>query len=188
MKQSIQQNSKDTIIKDTIIPVETATENRLEPLKIEFDSGQETLLTMMEILARKAHKLTLYGNLWRVAVILFGALSATETAAVTLRAPDWLFGVVVATAGGILAAFKYETRAAELKVIATTCQSSMETLKTKWHEVMCANDSQRQLDMALEALKAQDTLTTDALREAAKHTNITRKMIKEQRRKDKSES
>jgi hypothetical protein len=91
---------------------------------------------------------------------------------------------MVATIGGILAGFKFESHAAELKVLAATAQSTLESLKTDYRKALCENDPGKKIESMKLPLDNQDNKVREVLLEAAKYTNITRKIIKQQMKED----
>jgi hypothetical protein len=160
-------------------------------LEVDYLEGQKQLETLTMILAERASQLTQRSNYLRISVIILGALIASrEASEKILQRPNWVVGVyafigiLTAIVGGILATFKLETRAAELKVLAAASLTVTEQLKTKWKRVLCVEDGEEQVGLAIETLESQDKQTSDVLSKAVAHTNVTSKILRERRKSE----
>jgi hypothetical protein len=164
-----------------------------DDLIIDYSEGQKQLEILTSILAERASQLTRRSNYLRISVIILGALIASREASEKILdkvngSENWivgvyaLIGILTAIVGGILATFKLETRAAELKVLAALSLTLTEELKTKWKRVICLEDEKEQVRLAMDTLESQDKQTSEILSKAAAHTNITNKILREQRK------
>jgi hypothetical protein len=161
-------------------------------LKEDFLEGQKQLETLTRILAERAGRLARQSNYLRLSIIILGALIASREASERIlqrvdASPNWaigiyaVIGILTAVVGGILATFKLDTRAAELKVLAVASLTLTDTMKTKWKRVLSQEDGKEQVRVAIETLESQDKQTSDVLSKAAAHTNITSKILRELR-------
>jgi len=167
--------------------------NNINDLDNEYESGQEMLDDITEILANRAEKFSDAANKLRLAVIILGALAISRDAAAKIIA-NWqmsenyvigfyaFVGMCTAIAGGILATFKFESRAAELKVLAVAAQSTKEKIKTNWNKALCKETDKERTEEKINVLENQDNTTGEILEKAAAFTNISRRIIKQQRK------
>ncbi len=124
-------------------------EHGLSLLKRGIYERQTELHNLAKILSGQAGRLGTWGAAGRVAVIVLGALVATQGVAEKLLGEGrpgvlltyTVFGVLIATLSGFEAAFKNETRAAELKLIAATCQATIWRTDTEWQKSIGSGQS-----------------------------------------------
>lgn len=167
--------------------------NNIKNLDEKYENGQEMLDDVTEILANRAEKFSDAANNLRLAVIILGALAISRDAAAKILA-NWqmsenyvigfyaIVGMCTAIAGGVLATFKFESRAAELKVLAVAAQSTKEKIKTSWNKALCIEDDKKRNEDKIKILEQQDDKTGEILEKAAAFTNISRRIIKQQRK------
>lgn len=102
----------------------------IEMLQSGINDRQQELQGVTDILARSARQLSRRGMASKVILVLLGALVATrETATQIFGASNngaavtyALLGTAVAVVAGLDAAFKWDTRGAELTALAARCQ------------------------------------------------------------------
>ena len=107
-----------------------------ESIREDINERQEALNDVQVALEKEAKALSRRAVILRIAVIFLGAFVATREAADKLWPPtsyptaNWwviliytLLAVLIAFIGGIAAAFRYENRAADLKILAAECNS-----------------------------------------------------------------
>ena len=115
-------------------------------LKDGIYERQKELHNLAQVLSESAQKLGWTGSVGRVAVIVLGAFVATQGVAESIvgsanRTVLVLYaacGLIIAAISGLEAASKTESRSAELKLLAATCQSTI--WKTdSWNSAMVSN-------------------------------------------------
>lgn len=107
-----------------------------------IERRQAELHDVAELVAKTAHRFSMLGNILRVTTITLGAIIAAKGVADNIfgganqfnLVAFSLFGVCIAVAGGIEAAFKYEKRGAELTILAASCQSTVREIDSEWRK------------------------------------------------------
>jgi hypothetical protein len=148
--------------------------HNINDLENKYKSGQEMLDDVTEILANRAEKFSDAANNLRLAVIILGALAISRDAAAKIVG-NWqesenyvigfyaVVGMCTAIAGGMLATFKFESRAAELKVLAVAAQSAKEKTKTRWSKALYMENDKEKIEEKTEILEQQDDKTGEIL-------------------------
>jgi hypothetical protein len=111
----------------------------------------------------------------KVILVLLGALVATrETANQIFGSSNdgtsvlyALLGTAVAVVAGLDAAFKWETRGAELTTLAARCQAAMRSVDSQWHRQVGRASGEEQIAGALALLEIQDARLAEAQERAA---------------------
>lgn len=109
-----------------------------DALKKDINERQDELSSVQAALESAAASASRISKLIKIAVILLGAFAATREVADRLYPPDvsprahwWViglytfFGLAITVLGSIAATFRYESRAAELNVLAAECNSHL---------------------------------------------------------------
>jgi hypothetical protein len=102
-------------------------------LKQGIYERQTELHNLAKVLSEKAETLAKQGATSRVITIVLGTVVATQGVADKIVGEGstgvlltyTIFGVLIAAISGLEAAFKTESRSAELKLLAATCQSTI---------------------------------------------------------------
>lgn len=146
-------------------------------LKEDFNTNQAKLSRSAFILARRAELQGRIGLISKVITIVLGAFIATQSTVTQTFSKNnqdisvlySLAGFLVVTIGGIEAAFKNETRAGELSVLAAQCHSVISSNNSKWSaSVEITNDDNEKIKAIKEILEHQSTTMTDINLQAAK--------------------
>src|SRR5690348_12407887 len=117
-------------------------EDGLMLLKKGIYERQTELHNLAKILSERAGQLGWRGAIGRVSVIVLGAIVATQGVAQKVAGEGntvvlvayTLFGVLIAAVSSLEAAFKTESRSAELKLLAANCQSTIWRTDTEWQK------------------------------------------------------
>lgn len=135
-------------------------------LQRAINERQGELQKVAGILARAAHSTRLFASSAKALLIVLGAFSATKatadvlfgsTSAVTLVVYT-MAGLLTAAVAGLEAAFKFETRAAELTVLAAECHSTLRQVDTRWQrEIGVTPDVEKKVEAAQALLSLQDS-------------------------------
>ena len=117
---------------------------QLTPLQARINERQSELHRVADILAKEAYRLRRRGGLNRVILIALGALTATQAGLEhLLPIPKpilglifLLLGVFIAVIAGLEAAFKFESRGAELNSLAASCHSVVRQAASLWSRLV----------------------------------------------------
>lgn len=146
---------------------------------------QRELHHVADALAKEANRLSKYSNYAKVLLVFLGALAATQGAisrimdgsgsgAVMSIVAYTVIGLVIATIAGLEAAFKLENRAAELTLLAASCQSTIRTVDSQWQKEIGTVEENQKLPAARRLLDTQDSKLAEIQERAAKAgVNIT---------------
>ncbi len=154
-------------------------------LKNGIYERQSELHNLAKILSESAQRLGRIGSIGRVAVIVLGAFVATQGVAETLAGrtnPAILViyatsGLMIAALSGLEAAFKTESRSAELKLLAATCQSTIWKTDSEWQKSIGSGLAEDPVMAARSLLDAQDQVLGDIHTRAAQlGINVTREV------------
>jgi hypothetical protein len=157
-------------------------DHRVEVIQRGIEERQRELHNIAEILALAASRKGRLGALAKVTTIALGALIATQAVAVQILGDNSVgvivaysfAGLLVATIGGLEAAFRNEARAAELYVLAAQCQSTIWQIDSEWSKSVGTATGEAQFQAARALLDRQDsTLTEIQSRAAQAGVNIT---------------
>lgn len=132
---------------------EKMSNDRMGEIQGSINDRQLELHGVTDILANKAGQLARVTLVSKVILILLGAVVATrETANQIISAESGaiialytLLGLVIAVVAGLEAAFKWETRSAELRVLATACRSTVRTVDTRWQREVGMKSGQERI-------------------------------------------
>jgi hypothetical protein len=147
----------------------------IQSLQAGINDRQQELQGVTDILARTARQLSIRAMASKVILVLLGALVATrETAAQLLGNSNAgasifyaLLGTAVAVVAGLEAAFKWETRGAELTALAARCQAAIRSVDSQWHRQVGSATGDEQTAGALTLLEMQDARLAEAQERAA---------------------
>jgi hypothetical protein len=135
------------------------------------------LHTVTELLAGNAFRAARLGKWAKVSIIILGAFAATKGAADQIlgSSSKWslatytIAGLLTAAIGGLEAAFKKESTAAELRNLVAACQSTLRHVDTEWQKgIGAADNPDVQITNALALLDLQDTKLTEIQEKASK--------------------
>ncbi|HSF40459.1 MAG TPA: hypothetical protein VLT87_11750 [Thermoanaerobaculia bacterium] len=152
------------------------TSERLEFLNDRIVVRHEELARAVEILSKGSEKLERRGRKLRVTTIILGAFSASQGVTVAALgmstiATSIVFaisGISVAAIAGIEAAFKFESRASELRMLAAKCQSARFQHNSEWSYRIAIAEPDKAIDAARDLLAIQDRTLAEVQLEAAK--------------------
>ncbi len=148
----------------------------IEMLQEGIAARQQELQRVADILARAAQKYRVNAGLIRIGLIFFGAVIATQSAwEKALPAyKDYSFitftllGVLVTTLAGLEAAFKFESKGAELNLLAASCHSTVRKTDATWYkQVGIAANGADQITGAMSLIELQDTKLSEIQEKAA---------------------
>ncbi len=157
-------------------------DNKMRILQDGIAQRQRELHNIATILAQTAKGKSNLAAIGRVITIVFGALAATNGAATTLFGEKnvaaivvyTLIGLTIAAIGGLEAAFKYESKSAELKLLAALCQSTIWQIDSDWQKTVGTAKGQAKVSAARQLLDKQDKSLNDIQTKAAQMgVNIT---------------
>ncbi|HET9587980.1 MAG TPA: hypothetical protein VFO91_04240 [Anaerolineales bacterium] len=157
----------------------------LHYLKQGIYERQTELHNLAKILSQKAEILAKQGAASRVITIVLGAIVATQGVAEKIAgegSPGILLtytviGVLIAAISGLEAAFRTESRSAELKLLAATCQSTIWRTDTQWQKSIGSGISPEPVVEAQKLLEMQDQVLTEIHTKAAQlGINITQEV------------
>ncbi len=156
--------------------------DRFGEIQNGISERQSELQGVTNILAAKAQKIVKISAAAKVIIILLGAIVATRETANLWAGENNLpvsiiytvLGVTIAVVAGLEAAFKWERRAAELRILAATCQSTVRQVDSQWQkEVGPAAGAEREA-AAIKLMELQDDKLTEVQSKAAElGVNIT---------------
>jgi hypothetical protein len=161
------------------------SEYQMQAIQGSINDRQRELHNVTDILARRARQATIRSDVSRVVVILLGAVVATREAANQIAGAGntvaivvyALFGVLIAAVAGLQAAFKWETSAADLRLLAATCQSTVRFVDSQWQKdigTASSSDPMGRLEAARKLIDLQDAKLTEVQAKAAEvGVNIT---------------
>jgi hypothetical protein len=127
------------------------------------------------VLAAEAQRVAARARISKVVLIFLGALVATrETANQVFGDADvgaavfyTLVGLGVAVLAGLEAAFRWESRGAELKSLSAACQATVRSVDSQWHKEVGSAEGPERVRAALTLLELQDAKLTDVQSRAA---------------------
>jgi hypothetical protein len=156
------------------------SETLLDELKADIDERQEALNAVQVVLDSKANLYSDLAKWFRIAVIFLGALVATREVADKLFPVSsypsgskvvlvlyTIFGLAIAVIGGITAAFRYETKSAELRVLAVKCNSHALDIDGKLPKKGDTSPPDQQIAAARELITLQNTCLSELQGKAA---------------------
>jgi len=155
---------------------------RLRILQDGIAQRQHELHNIASILAQTALRRGRLAAAAKVVTIAFGAIAATQGVAAKLlgdgRAvvlvPYTLVGLIIAAVAGIEAAFKLESRSAELTLLAAECQSTIWQIDTSWQQTVGTVEGEERVTAARALLSKQDATLAEIQKRAAQLAlNIT---------------
>jgi hypothetical protein len=150
-------------------------DERMYKIQGSINDRQSELQRVTDILANKAAQLVRVTLVSKVILIFLGAVVATRETANQIISSESsaiiavyaLFGLVIAVVAGLEAAFKWETRSAELRILAAACWSTVRTVDTQWQREVGMKSGQQRIDAALGLLGVQDTKLSEVQSKAA---------------------
>ncbi len=154
----------------------------IETLQSGINDRQQELHGVTDILAKSARQLSRRGMVSKVILVLLGALVATRETATQIFGSSnngaavtyALLGTAVAVVAGLDAAFKWDTRGAELTALAARCQAAIRSVDSRWHRQVGSATGDEQAAGALDLLEIQDERLAEAQeRAAALGVNLT---------------
>ncbi len=112
--------------------------------------GEQELTDIDTILAASAGTQSLLARSARIIIIVSGAVAATNGTAsklfgennITTAVVYAVIGVIIATIGGIEAAYKFDSKSASLKNLCTKCRDYISEVETDWTLSVCAQDGE----------------------------------------------
>lgn len=167
------------------------SEDTLDNLKERINERQQDLANVLTALVTTANKDSDWGKVLKVATIVLGAMAATRDVADKLDPADkfptgsraivftyTILALLITVIGGVAAAFRFETRAADLKLLATECNSHRREIDSLLPNVeICPPD--KQIEEAGKIIKLQGDRLKEMEEKAAKlNMNIVRKVRK----------
>jgi hypothetical protein len=151
-----------------------------------INDRQKELHHAADILASSAQGLRRSSAISKVVIIILGAIAATSGAATQIAGeksvPVTVFytvvGLLIATVGGIEAAFKFGDRGAELTALAAACQSTLREIDSRWKkEVGSTYDPTTRTEAQKTLLDIQDQKLNEIQERAARlNVNIALKL------------
>ena len=157
----------------------------LELLKRGIYERQEELHNLAKVLSDSAGKLGRIGAIARVAIIVLGAVVATQGVADRIAGEGsvgvligyTLCGVLITAISGLEAAFKTESRATELNLLAATCQSTVWRTDSEWQKSIGSGLAENPVIAARSLLETQDQVLTEIHTKAAQlGINVTQEV------------
>jgi hypothetical protein len=150
---------------------------QMSQVQESINARQAELHSVTDTLALAAQRASLRASVAKVVLVLLGAFAATREAANQLFGANSELIVIVYTLGalsiavvaGLEAAFKWETRSVELRILAASGQSTTRLVDTQWRkEVGTVSASpEEQLAAARRLLDVQDTKLAEIQERAA---------------------
>jgi hypothetical protein len=151
-----------------------------------INDRQKELHHAADIIASSAQRLRRASAISKVVIIILGAIAATSGAATQIAGEKSVpvtiiytaVGLLIATVGGIEAAFKLGDRGTELTALAATCQSTLREIDSRWNkEVGSTVDPTAQDEAKKALLDTQDQKLNEIQERAAKlNVNIALKL------------
>ena len=148
----------------------------IQKLQSGINERQAELQRVADVLAREAHRLRRRGGLNRVILIALGAITATQSGLEQLSLVPKTYlgliflvlGVLIAVIAGIEAAFKFESKGAELTALAASCHSMVRQTDSAWYrQVGIEDDPEKQKQGALQVIELQQAKLDEAQEKAA---------------------
>jgi hypothetical protein len=158
------------------------SEQHMDMLQGSITQRQYELHKIADILARAAHKESKHASIAKVLLIFLGAFTATKGASDQIFSAANILnimiytiaGLLVATIAGLEAAFKFESRSAELKVLAATCQSIIRQVDSQWQKEIGTAYLGEQIEAARKLIDLQDAKLAEIQEKTARlGVNIT---------------
>lgn len=148
---------------------------RMRILQDGITQRQHELHNIATILAQTAKRESNLAAIGRVVTIVFGALAATNGAATSLFGEKSIttiivytaVGLIIAAVGGLEAAFKFEGKSAELKLLAALCQSTIWQIDSDWQKTVGTTEGEEKILAARQLLDKQDKSLSDIQTRAA---------------------
>jgi hypothetical protein len=156
--------------------------DRMNDLQGSINDRQRELHKVTATLASVAARRARWATASKVIVIALGAFAATKSAADQLLGAGshvamvtyTLVGLVIATVAGLEAAFKNETTAAELRILAAAAQSTVREVDSRWQRDIGGVSGQARVEAALKLIELQDAKLAELQEKTAKlGVNIT---------------
>lgn len=128
------------------------------------------------VLSEAADRFDSRGRKLKITTIILGAFSASQGIALAVFGKSNVItsivfaavGVAVAAIAGIETAFKFETRASELRLLAARCQGARFQHNSEWASRIATAEVKKAIDYAPHLLAVQDETLTEVHSEAAK--------------------
>jgi hypothetical protein len=148
----------------------------IQRLQSGINERQSELQRVADVLAREAHRFRRRGGVNRVILIALGAMTATQAGLEQLELIPKTYlslvflitGVVIAVIAGIEAAFKFESKGAELTALAASCHSMVRQTDSAWYrQVGIESDSEKQVTGALQVIELQQAKLDEVQEKAA---------------------
>lgn len=159
--------------------------NKLVMLQEGVSTRQQELEHTAGLLASAAHQYQRLAATIRLLLIICGALATTQAAweqAITGYKEHGfviftLLGVCITILAGIEAAFKFETKGAELNLLAASCHSMVRRSDASWYKLVgVASSEEDKVSGALALIELQDNKLSEIQEKAANAgVNITKK-------------
>lgn len=149
---------------------------RLLFLNDRIVARHEELARAVSTLSRGSAELERRGRKLRVTTIILGAFSASQGVTVAVFGASTFLaslffavsGIAVATIAGIEAAYKFESRASELRILAAKCQAARFQHNSEWAYRIAIAEPDDAIDAARDLLAVQDRTLAEVQLEAAK--------------------
>ena len=168
------------------------SEDLLNELKVDINERQDELNAVQQALEDYAKWNSKIANRLKIAVILFGAIVATrDVADKIVPGALWpnsnklviisytLVGLLIAVIGGVAAAFRFENKAAELKVLAAESNAYLLDIDCKLPKKGDPEPIEHQIHAARELILFQNAKLSEIQGQAARiGVGINRKVRK----------
>jgi hypothetical protein len=150
--------------------------SKIEMLQEGISTRQAELQRVASILAGAAHRFKRNAAWIRVLLIICGAFAATQSAwdqaFSAYKANSFLvftgLGVLITALAGIESAFKFETKGAELNLLAASCHSMVRKTDATWYkQVGIAKCAEEQVAGAMSLIELQDAKLSEIQEKAA---------------------
>ena len=114
----------------------------MSSLQKGINDRQEELNRLVTILGTRAYRLQRTSNWLRIATIILSAVTTAKGAADKIYGTDSTYALAIFTALGIAttaaigveAAFKFEKRAADMNLLAASCQATVIAVDSEWRK------------------------------------------------------
>ena len=151
-------------------------EYQVRMIQGSISERQQELHKAADILAKAAREVGKRSAITKVILISLGAFSATKGATDQIIGASnklniiiyTVAGLLVATIAGLEAAFKFESRSTELKLLAASCQSTIRQVDSQWQKEIGTVSADEKLAAARRLLDVQDTKLGDIQEKAAR--------------------
>ena len=153
-----------------------------DKLQRGINERQSELHSVAKILATSAGQQRRWSAISKILIVVLGAVAATSGTAARVAGVNSIFvtvfyaaiGLLIATVGGIEAAFKFGDRGAELTVLAAACQSTLREVDSRWRKEVSPVTGFERVQAEQDLLDIQDQELSDVQTKAAKlGVNIT---------------